>query len=495
MFKNVTPESVGISSKFVKRFIESCERNEIVSHSILMMRGNNIFAEYYWKPFDRDKVHRMYSQTKSFVGIAIGLLESDGKLSLEDKIYTYFPEKIEKQLPENLKNQTIKDMLTMQTCGTAPYWFYHKEPDRTHLYFNENDAHIPSGMRWHYDSDGSQVLSVLVEKLSGMSLFDFLNKRIFKHIGAFKNATILKTKNDDSFGDSALLCTTRDMATFARLIMNNGMWNGKRLVSEDYIKLATSRIVDNHQSSFNDLFHSQGYGFQIWKTKYDGFGFIGMGNQLTICIPSKDFIFSCTSDDQGYGEARALKLSALYDLIVENLEEAPLPEDKTAFEELEKLGNNLQLAIMEGDTYSSFQEELSGTEYVCGENPMGISRFSIVFDKPDEGRLCYTNKQGEKTLFFGIGKNVFGKFPQLGYSDIHTCVPSQNPDFMYDCAVSVAWAEEKKFLLRVQIIDDYLGNMFGVFSFKGDIATVTMVKNAEAFLDEYNGEMVARKII
>ena len=66
---------------------------------------------------------------------------------------------------------------------------------------------------------------------------------------------------------------------------------------------------------------------------------------------------------------------------------------------------------------------------------------------------------------------------------------------MYDCAVSAAWAEEKKFLLRVQIIDDYLGNMFGVFSFKGDIATVTMEKNAEAFLDEYKGEMVARKII
>ena len=65
---------------------------------------------------------------------------------------------------------------------------------------------------------------------------------------------------------------------------------------------------------------------------------------------------------------------------------------------------------------------------------------------------------------------------------------------MYDCAVSVAWAEDKKLLLRAQIIDDYLGNMFAVFSFKDDKSVVTMVKNAEAFLDEYNGELVASRV-
>lgn len=358
MFDKVTPESVGISSKLVTKFIKSCERNGIVSHSILMMRGNSIFAEYYWRPFNKDKPHRMYSQTKSFVGIAIGILEDDGKLSLDDKIYTYFPEKIERDLPENLKNLTIKDMLTMQTCGKTPNWFYHEDPDRTHLYFNENTVSIPSGMRWRYDSEGSQVLGTLVEKISGMSLFDFLNERIFKHIGAFQNATILKTKIEDSHSDLALICTTRDMATFACLIMNGGIWQGKRLISEEYIKTATSRVVDNRESAFDDLCYSDGYGYQIWKTKYNGFGFLGMGNQLTICIPDKDFIFCCTSDDQGYPQARALKLSALYDLIVENLEDEPLPENKVDFEELESFGNSLELAIMKGNTYSDFQNEL-----------------------------------------------------------------------------------------------------------------------------------------
>ena len=62
---------------------------------------------------------------------------------------------------------------------------------------------------------------------------------------------------------------------------------------------------------------------------------------------------------------------------------------------------------------------------------------------------------------------------------------------MYDCAASACWAEEQKLLLRVQIIDCFLGNLYAIFSFQEQSATVTMIKNAEAFLDEYNGEFVA----
>lgn len=475
MFKSVTPESVGISSKFVMQFLKTCHRSGIVNHSVIMMRGNSIFAEYYWRPFHKDKVHRMYSQTKSFVGIAIGLLLEDGKLSLDDEIYKFFQEKIEHELPENLKNMTIRDMLSMQTCGETPDWFTHSDPDRTHLYFNENSAIVPSGMRWSYDSPGSQVLSVLVEKLSGMSLFDFLNERIFKYLGTFKDASILKTRNDDSFGDSALLCTTRDMVSFARLLMNGGEWNGRQLISREYVKIAVSKVADNRITAFDKAL-SQGYGYQIWKTEYNGFGFIGMGDQLTICMPEKDFIFSCTCDNQGYPEARTVILNAVYDLIVENLSDKPLPENKDEYILLERIGSGLELAVMSGEVYSPSQKELSGKEYICQENETGITSFYFEFND-DEGKLHYTNAQGKKTLIFGLGKNVFTKFPQLGYSDIHATLPSYNPDFMYDCAVSAAWGEEKKLMLRVQIIDTFLGNIFMLFSFKDNMATVRLYQS------------------
>ena len=87
MFTKVTPESCGIESRRVREFLEYLEDSGLVTHGLLMLKDDKVFTEAYWKPFDQDFCHRMYSQTKSYVGIAIGLLEEEGKLSLDDKVY------------------------------------------------------------------------------------------------------------------------------------------------------------------------------------------------------------------------------------------------------------------------------------------------------------------------------------------------------------------------------------------------------------------------
>jgi hypothetical protein len=95
MFEITTPESIGVSSKQVLRFYKKLEQRRMTVHSILMMRGDKIFTEAYWKPFNQDFCHRMYSVTKSFVGVAIGILEQEGKIKLTDKIADYFRDKIQ----------------------------------------------------------------------------------------------------------------------------------------------------------------------------------------------------------------------------------------------------------------------------------------------------------------------------------------------------------------------------------------------------------------
>jgi AraC-like DNA-binding protein len=100
-------------------------------------------------------------------------------LNLNDYGQSYLSQSIETQEEINrinaqishaqyLQQLTIRQMLTMETCSMVPTWFKHTDPDRTHLYLNENDAPIPGGMRFKYDSSGSQVLSSLVEKLSAL---------------------------------------------------------------------------------------------------------------------------------------------------------------------------------------------------------------------------------------------------------------------------------------------------------------------------------------
>ena len=258
-------------------------------------------------------------------------------------------------------------------------------------------------------------------------------------------------------------------------------------MNEAYLRTATSRLVDNDRTGFAGAF-SQGYGYQIWMVP-GGFAFNGMGAQLTLCLPELDLIFSCTADNQGFPAAKDLILTAFYELIVENMGK-PLPEDPQAAAHCDALADSLALVCMQGETESAFAAEVSGKRYLCRENPMGITEFSLEFLQDGSGIFHYTNRQGEKHLPFGMGKNVFGKFPQGGYSALHAGAPGP-ADHYYDCAASAVWAEPQKLNLRVQIIDQYLGNFLTTFSFKDEYAMITMAKTAEGFLEEYHGQLVA----
>ena len=180
----------------------------------------------------------------------------------------------------------------------------------------------------------------------------------------------------------------------------------------------------------------------------------------------------------------------LYEEIVNNLGDV-LEENAGAQEKLEEYIGNLKLFYLNEGLPGSFADELDGRTYQLDENPMGIEY--VHFDlNGDEGVLTYKNAQGVKTLGFGFGHNVFGKFPQEDYSDLIVTVPE--PGNRYDCAASADWPEERKLRIKVQVIDKYFGNMSMEFGFKGDEVGILMMKTAEAFLDEYHGYANGRRV-
>ncbi len=497
MFEKITPEKAGISSVYVKKFIEKLEYYGLCSHGLVLMRDDKIFSEHYWAPFNKDSLNRMYSQTKSFVGIGIGILEAEGKLSLSDKISTHFPEKIERDLPPYLKDLTIEEMLTMQTTGNSGhkgYWFHDGDIayDRTSLYFNYVDARRPGGTIWEYDSPGTQVLSSLIEKISGMSLLEFLKEKMFNKLGTFKPAEILKCKNDDSWGDSAMLCTVRDICSFAWLLKEKGIYNGEELVPSDYVKKATTPQADNNETGFESNPFSYGYGYKIWCTKNGGFAFVGMGQQLTVCYPEKNLIFSYTSDNQGYLSSRSVVMNLLDCFILDNLSDESLPENKEAYDDYINSTDNLKLYALKGATTSPLIEKINNVRFVCSENECGFKEFHFEFKDETKGEFHYENEQGKKVIYFGIGENAFAPFPQLGYSTLHGGTVSTDGS-MYDSASSLIFTTERNIGLKVQIIDKYLGNLYMRFGFKDDEAVIKLSKTAEAFLDEYEGYVVAKK--
>jgi hypothetical protein len=147
---------------------------------------------------------------------------------------------------------------------------------------------------------------------------------------------------------------------------------------------------------------------------------------------------------------------------------------------------------VKGATDSPFREELSSSVYVCDENPMGITQFSLRFNDEKSGEFRYTNAQGEKVIPFGVNYNEFGKFPQFGYANDFGAVETTD-GFLYNDAASVAWLEDKKLMLCVQVIDRYFGNMSVIFAFKGDEVCASFTKTAEYFLNEYQGLLIGKR--
>ena len=491
MFEAIAPEQCGLSSADIANFIKKIESRGAIMHSLLIMRHGKILTEHYWAPFTADFCHRMYSQTKSYTAIAIGLLIGENKLSLDTKLVDIYPEY--RGTNPFLDEQTVENMLTMNTVGNPVNWFSESSTvDRVEIYFRERHRTHPAGTIWEYDSAGSQVLSQIVEKLAGMPLLDYLRRKLFDKMGTFQTAEILKTRNGASWGDSALLCTTRDMASFGQLLMNGGVWNDERLIDEEFVRAATSKQVDNRES-WEKGAYSHGYGYQIWRTEQNGFGFLGMGDEITICLPERDLVFVCTADHQGTeNRLRKMLVSSFFDLIVDKLSDTPLPNDPRATETLKELTKDLRLYCETGLPDSDWRQKINEKRYVCEKNPMGITEFTFRFE-PDgtNGVFCYTNDQGYKEIPFGVNHNVFGTFPQLGYSSDFGGLTT-NDGFCYRDAVSLAWLAPNKLILFVQIIDRYFGLMSAVFAFRDSYAAAQFRKVGEDFLNEYKGDLYAQ---
>ena len=489
MFKTVTPESVGISSEKVLEFYKFLDSHGFQTHDLIMAKGDKIFTEGYWAPFHKDFQHRMYSVSKSFVGIAVGLAEQEGLLSLDDKLLKYFPE-YEKDAHPFLKEQTLRDMLTMRTfkVSSKRNWFTSGTNDRCDEYFIANSNKVP-GSFFDYDSPGSFMLGAVVEKVAGMPFVEYLYEKALKHTEFSEKAYCLKCPGGHSFGDSGIMCTARDLLAFARFVMDKGNIDGKNYINEKFMTDAVKKQCSNNTFGF-EYKHLEGYGYQIWKMPRDGFAFIGMGDQFAVCDPQTDLIVIINSDNQGETFARPFIFDEIQRSLIPNMGDV-LPENEEAYKELCDYVANLKLyALRNGEATSKTVDEINGVKYELEENPMGIKWIRFEFEG-NKGKMFWENQQGEKELPFGMGYNEFAKFPQTGYSDMIATYPCEGN--MYDCATSAIWDDEIKLIIKTQIIDKYFGRLSMSFAFKDGYIMGRYSKTAEAFLEEYNGVAIGKK--
>lgn len=221
-FEKATPEETGIPSECIVRFIDRLQRRQIPMHSLLIMRHDRLVFEGYYAPCTADSPHRMFSISKSFTSIAVGLLIDEGKLSLDDPIIQYFPEKLpaKENIHPWISQMTIRDMLMMRSCHASTTYKLDMQSDWVASFFTTPPTHAP-GTLFHYDTSAAHTLCALVEKLSGRTLLDYLKEKL--HILGFSQESyMLKDPFGVSMGGSGLVALPLDLMKFGYFVAHRG---------------------------------------------------------------------------------------------------------------------------------------------------------------------------------------------------------------------------------------------------------------------------------
>ncbi|WP_274652156.1 serine hydrolase domain-containing protein [Paenibacillus humicola] len=380
------PEEQGISSASLLTFLEEIERRQLELHGLMILRHGHIVAEGWWKPYRPQIPHAVYSITKSFTSIAAGFAVQEGLIAVKDRVLTYFPEMNTHELKENMRDLTIRNLLTMTTghqtdtarFGVTPDFLNHaaevRVGDRYDGDYVRGFLELPlqkaPGTWFLYNSGASHLLGAIVERVTGVRLVDYLQPRLYEPLGIGKPSWD-RAPNGGNTGGWGLRLKTEDLARFGQFLLNKGVWNGERLLPAAWIEEATSCQVPNATETGNTDW-IQGYGYQFWRCRHNAYRGDGAFGQYCIVMPDQDAVIAINGglqDMQGV-------LDAVWEHVLPAMKGPQFESDPTEQEKLVRKLGSLEL----GDKYSMGKSVWTGTKtYRLHENEQGLKRISLTF--------------------------------------------------------------------------------------------------------------------
>ncbi|HEY1176666.1 MAG TPA: serine hydrolase, partial [Phytomonospora sp.] len=239
-----TPAAEGISSRAIGALLDRLEADGVECHSLMVVRHGRVAAEGWWAPYSAERPHLLYSLTKSFTSVAVGLAIADGLLSVDDLVVDLLPEHVPADASEQARRLTVHHLLSMSTGAPTDSLTeaWRLEPGDLTKGFLRAPLTLPEGTLHTYDNATTYVLARIVERVTGRGLPEFLDERLFAPMGV-DHAEWDRVASGASFGFHGLHLTTEAVAAFGELLLRGGRWGDRRLVPGEWVELATREHV------------------------------------------------------------------------------------------------------------------------------------------------------------------------------------------------------------------------------------------------------------
>jgi CubicO group peptidase (beta-lactamase class C family) len=433
------PEVEGIPSTAILDFVRAVEQHTHPLDAVqgfMLLRHGNVAAEGWWAPYGPQFPHTLYSLSKSFTSTGIGLAVAEGLLTVDDPVLKFFPGDAPANPGENLKAMRVRHLLSMNTGhkqDTSQHVFRnlrqltlvglearHRINTSEHVVADEDDnwprvflslpVEYQPGTWFVYNTAATYMLSAIITKLTGESLLDYLRTRLFDPLG-IKNPTWDTDPRGINLGGTGLHIKTEDIARFGQMYLQKGIWDGKRILTEEWIAEATKATSDNSNTQSNPDW-TAGYGYQFWRCRHNCYRGDGAFGQYCIVMPEQDAVLAITSGLRD--------MQAVLDKVWEHLLPAMQPEALTAApqahrELCDKLAR-LSLPMPEGQRSSPRAEQWSERTVRLESNELGLESVAIEFGD-ERSRLIMRDEHGEHAVQIGYITWLKGTTNVHGHAD------------------------------------------------------------------------------
>ncbi len=396
------PEEEGVSSERILNFLNAAEKSKTELHSFMMLRHGKVIVEGWWKPYEPDLKHTMYSCSKSFVATAIGFAINENRLTVNDKVISFFPDDQPATISENLSELSVKDLLSMSVG---------QEPDPTRSIVSRDSNWVKSflalpimhkpGSRFLYNSMATYMLSAIVQKLTGQKVIDYLKPRLFDPLG-IEGMDWEVDSQDINTGGWGLRIKTEDLAKFGQLFLQNGKWEGEQLLPASWIKEASTVKILQHpdysQEKRDSSDWEQGYCYQMWRCRHNAYRGDGAFGQFIIVMPDQEVVIAMTAETANMQE----EINLVWEYLLPGMHNSRLPVNNITATRLQQKISSLALPLS-NNSIPSKAEKLFNKTYAFSPNEKEFQSFSFNFNN----NTCSLNMVADSIsypLTFGAGK-------------------------------------------------------------------------------------------
>ena len=260
--------TVSIPEKYLPVF------EQLGTVAYVIIKDSTLLFEQYWEDYSPESHSNSFSMAKSIVSLAIGAAIDDGFIKdVDQPVSDFYPE----FQGYNGKPLTLRHLLTMSAGVDFGEAYSSPFSPTTKLYYGDDLQQIAFGMKeieepgvnFIYQSGVTQLLAFIVEKATGENISSYVSRKFWTPMNAEEDALWSLDKKDGI--EKAYCCfnsNARDFARFGQLILNEGDWNGRQLISSSYLKEATTPDTSLLFKEYNETNHC--YGFQFWHLTYNG---------------------------------------------------------------------------------------------------------------------------------------------------------------------------------------------------------------------------------